>query len=184
MKLSQWQLKRMQSSGIGPLHKTLDRKISSDDEDDTTGSKPEPSEIQTRSKAADSGKGHKSKWERFPAVFADAARYQSQRLYHYLDRALDGPGAVNLHSQFASVPDGDGIGVWIALLGWSDSTTDPVRAREEALDAYYKIPVKMHMYEAYLCVVGTPIKVYACRVCVIHYESIFVASSKYLCSTS
>ncbi len=27
------------------------------------------------------------------------------------------------------------------------------------------------LYQAYLCVIGTPIKVYACHVCVTHYES-------------
>ncbi len=51
-----------------------------------------------------------------PAVFAEAARYQSQRLYRYLGRALDGPRAINMNSQFASIQEDDGIGAWIALL--------------------------------------------------------------------
>ncbi len=38
------------------------------------------------------------------------------------------------------------------------------------------------LYQAYLCVVAMPIKVYACHVRVTHYESISVASYKYLYS--
>ncbi len=58
----------------------------------------------------------KSKWERFPDDLAKAARYQSPRLYRYLDRALDSRLAINLRSQFGTVPEDDGIGAWIALL--------------------------------------------------------------------
>ncbi len=78
-----------------------------------------------------------SKWERFPEALAQAARYQSQRLYRYLDRALDSRLAINLRSQFGTVRQDDGIGAWTALLRWNDIQTDPERERDAAMDTYY-----------------------------------------------
>ncbi len=109
----------------------------SDDEVKTTDT-----EIKTRATKAQVRTTHASKWERFSEMFAEVARYQSQRLYRYLDRALDGPQAINLHSQFASVPEDDGIGAWIALLKWTSASTDPARARDQALNDYYGARLK------------------------------------------
>ncbi len=81
----------------------------------------------------------KSKWERFPDDLAKAARYQSPRLYRYLDRALDSRLAINLRSQFGTVPEDDGIGAWIALLRWNTAMKDPIRDEEEAVEAFYKL---------------------------------------------
>ncbi len=106
--------------------------------------KTESSETKTRAKAVQEKRKVSSRWERFPAAVAELARQQSTRLYRYLDRALDGPKAVNLQSQFASVPQDDGIGAWIALLRWNTSTIGPAREREEALDDYYSIQLKPH----------------------------------------
>ncbi len=107
---------------------------SSDDESNTSIVTSESSEIQTRSKSAQEASTTKSKWERFPEALAEAARHQSQLLYHYLDRTLDRPAGINLYSQFARLPNRDGIGAWIALLKWSDLSKDPVQEKEEAVD--------------------------------------------------
>ncbi len=115
---------------------------SSDDEDETPAQKPEIFEVKTRAQTAQVHKPTQSKWERFPANVAEAARYQSQRLYRSLDRALGSPSAVNLQSQLASVPEDDGIGAWLMLLRWNATTIDPVREREEALDKYHGIKLK------------------------------------------
>ncbi len=120
--------------------------LSSDNEDEATENKSEVLEVQTQAKTAQASKPRKSKWERFPTTVAEAARYQSQRLYRYLDRALDGPAAVNLQSQFASVPEDDGIGAWLVLLRWNASTLVTAREREEELDNYYGIQLKSQEY--------------------------------------
>ncbi len=69
---------------------------SSDDERDDDVDKMEISEIKTRSKSTQEVTMRKSKWERFPEALAQAARYQSQRLYRYLDHALNSRLAINL----------------------------------------------------------------------------------------
>ncbi len=119
---------------------------SSDDKDETPAQKPEIFEVKTRAQTAQVHKLSQSKWERFPANVAEAARYQSQRLYRCLDRALGSPSAVNFQSQLASVPEDDGIGAWLMLLRWSATTIAPVREREEALDKYHGIKLKSLEY--------------------------------------
>ncbi len=62
---------------------------SSDDEGDLLKTKQEAPDIKTRAQTAQETIVHTSKWERFPAAFAEAARYQNQRLCCHLGRALD-----------------------------------------------------------------------------------------------
>ncbi len=116
--------------------------ISSDYEAENSETETESSEMKTRAKTKQEITQPASKWERFSVAFAEAAHYQSQRLYRYLDRALDGVHGINLQSQFASVPEDDGIGAWIALLRWNTRMTDPVRERELVTEQYYSIQLK------------------------------------------
>ncbi len=113
---------------------------SSDDEDEDDPGKKEPQELtRVATRSVTTKAQYTSRWERFPLAVAQAAQYQSPRLHRYLDRALDGPGSINLRSQFDTVPQDDEIGAWLALLRWNGRNKDPANERDKAFETYYDI---------------------------------------------